>query len=364
MNNDKIVDILEKLYYNKINPVAFSSAAPLVKYVKNEIHPSQVGNWLQGQDTYTLFKPTRKRFQRNKYIVNNIDDIWQADLVDLQKLSKDNDGIKYLLTVIDVFSKKAFVEPLKNKSTQNIISAFERIFNKSLRKPVNLQTDKGSEFIAQEVQKFFKNKDIHHFTTQNPDVKAAVVERFNRTLKTKMWRYLHYVNTERYIDALEDLVNAYNNSYHRTIRMTPNSVNENNILQVYRNTYGKMNLTDKTLYKKPKFKVNDYVRLAKEKGTFEKGYETNFTEEVFKVNKVIPHMKPTYEVVDLAGEPLEGKFYQEELQKISFDPNADFKIDKILRTKGTGASKQLFVKWRGYPDSFNSWIYEKDLVSV
>ena len=363
-NNDKVAEILEKLYYNRANPAAFSGAAPLIKQTKKEVQSSKVKNWLQGEDTYTLFKPARRKFKRNVYLVNNIDDIWQADLADLQSISKDNDGVKYLLTVIDVFSKKAFVEPIKSKKTSDIISAFERIFQQSLRKPLSLQTDKGGEFVSETVKNFFKSKQINHFTTQNPDVKAAVIERFNRTLKTKMWRYLHYMNTHRYIDVLQDLVNAYNNSYHRTIRMSPNNVNQNNILQVYHNTYGKMKLIDKTLYKKPKLRVDDYVRLSKGKATFEKGYEANYTEEIFKIKKVIGHTIPVYEIEDLNGQPIDGKFYEAELQKVTFDPNANFRVDKILRTKGKGVSKQVFVKWKGYPDSFNSWIHAKDLVDI
>ncbi|XP_065223788.1 uncharacterized protein LOC135847968 [Planococcus citri] len=363
-NNDRISNILEKLYYNITDPVAFAGAQPLIKRAKHEVQPIDIKNWLQSQDTYTLYKPARQNFKRNQYIVNNINDIWQADLVDLQSLSKHNDGMKYLLTVIDIFSKKAYVEPLKTKKAQDIVDAFERIIKHEKSRPRNLQTDKGSEFIAEDVQTFFKKNNINHFTTQNPDVKAAVVERFNRTLKTRMWRYLHYTNAYRYIDVLNDLVDAYNSSYHRTIHMAPSNVNPGNILTVYHNTYGNLSLTNRALYKKPKFKVGDYVRLVKGKGTFEKGYETNFTEEVFKVKKVIGHPLPTYEIEDLSSEHVDGKFYEVELQKVVFNPDAEFKIDKILRTKGKGTSKQVFVKWRGYPDSFNSWINAKDLVNV
>lgn len=360
-NHDQINAILENLYFNKINPESFVGVNPLIKRTKNILHSSNVKNWLIGQDTYTLFKPTRRKFQRNSYVVNNINDLWQSDLVDLQKLSKHNDQIKYLLTTIDVFSKKAYVQPLKSKNSTAIIEAYKNIFANSGCKPQNLETDKGSEFIAKDVQEFFKKNNINHFTTKNPDVKAAVVERFNRTLKTRMWRYLHYMDTFRYYDVLQDLVEAYNNSYHRTIRMKPNDVNDNNILKVYQNI--QKNYSNVKL-KKPKLKIGDYVRLAKEKGTFEKGYETNFTEEVFKITKVICHTFPTYEIEDLNREPIDGKFYEQELQKVNFDPNAEFKIDKIVQTRGKGNIKQVLVKWKGYPDSFNSWIYEKDLKGI
>lgn len=218
-SNDKINEILNNLYFNIKEPVSYSGIKPITLRTKGVIHQNYVKNWLLCNDTYTLFKPVRRNFKRNRYIVININELWQTDLVDLQNLTTYNDGIRYLMTTIDVFSKRAYVKPLKNKTGKAIIDAYEKIFNESKVKPLNLQTDKGKEFVNKEVQKFFSENKINHFTTRNPDVKAAVVERFNRTLKTRMWRYLHFKNTLRYINVLKDIVSAYNNSYHRTINL-------------------------------------------------------------------------------------------------------------------------------------------------
>jgi len=350
-------DYLKKLYYNRKGPKSFRRIQPLINKVQGTIDKELVKEWASSQDTYTLFKPVRRKFRRNVYLVTNINDLWESDLVDLQKLQKENDGIKFLLTTIDVFSKKAYVEPLKDKTSRSVIRAFENIFDGSKEKPINLRTDKGKEFIAKDVQEFFKDNGVNHYTVKNPDVKAAVVERFNRTLKTRMWRYLFHLNTYKYIDILQDLVDAYNNSYHTTIKMCPNEVDETNILQVYHNTYDKR-VQKKT---KPKFKKGDFVRLAREKGVFEKGYEYTFTEEIFKVTKVIQHDVPVYEIKDLNDEIIDGHFYEAELQKVIFNPNAEFKIDKIIQCKGKGISKKLLVSWKGYPPAFNSWILAKDL---
>lgn len=349
---------LERLYYNRKNPAGYRGIQPLLDETQKTLDKEFVKDWASSQDTYTLFKPVKRKFRRNFYVVTNINDLWEADLVDLQKLQKDNNGIKYLLTVIDIFSKKAYVEPLKDKTAQSIIRAFQTIFDDSGKKPLKLRTDKGKEFVAKEVQKFFKDVNINHYTVKNPDIKAAVIERFNRTLKTRMWRYLFHQNTRKYIDALIDLVDAYNNTYHTTIKMTPNQVEDTNILEVYHNTYDKKFCRQKI---KPKLEVGDHVRLAREKGVFEKGYEYTFTEEIFKVNKVIEHNVPVYEIKDLNDEILDGNFYEAELQKVKFDPNAEFKIDKIIKSKGKGVSKKVLVSWRGYPPAFNSWILEKDL---
>lgn len=357
MSSNHDYERLEKLYYNRIEPTAFRGIQPLVRSVHMDIDRKKVEDWASSQDTYTLFKPKRKKYPRNYYLVTHINDLWESDLVDLQKLKNDNNGVKFLLTTIDVFSKKAYVIPLKDKSAKSIIKAYQELFQHIGIKPNKLRTDKGKEFTAKTVEKFFKDNKINHFTVKNPDIKAAVVERFNRTLKERMWRYLHYINSHRYIDGLEDLVAAYNNSYHSTIKMSPSEVRDTNSLQVFHNIY------DKKISKKiiPRLKEGDFVRIAREKGIFEKGYEYSFSEEIFIIDKIIRHGVPVYQIKDLNNEIIDGYFYEAELQKVQFDPNAEFKIDKILETKGKGSRKKVLVSWRGYPSAFSSWVSEKEL---
>ena len=156
-----------------------------------------------------------------------MDDVWQMDLVDLASQSKHNAGYKYLLTCIDVLSKFAWVIPLKDKTGKSLVSALNKIIKKSMREPYHIQTDKGTEFTNRVFQTFLKDKDILFYTTQNT-TKACVVERFNRTLKEKMWKYFTHRNTLKYIPVLNSLVHAYNISYHRSIKMKPISVNKEN----------------------------------------------------------------------------------------------------------------------------------------
>ena len=152
--------------------------------------------------------------------------MWQADLVDLSSISKYNEEYKILLTVIDVFSKVARAVPLKNKSRQTLTETFSTLFQQ--REPAHLQTDKGTEFQNRSVQKFIEEYKINFYTSENEDVKAPVVERFNRTLKTKMWKYFTHESTVSYIDVLDDLLHSYNNTFHRTIKMTPSEVKAQN----------------------------------------------------------------------------------------------------------------------------------------
>lgn len=347
-------------YYNPKNPGAFSGLSSLKNHVKN-INNIDIKNWLQDQDTYTLHRPVRKKFERNKIIVYGIDDTWQADLIDLQNLSKENNGYKYLLSVIDVFSKYAWVIPLKNKTQDSIIHAFTSIFKQ--RKPKRLHTDAGSEFIGSSSQKFLKENSIQ-FYILNSEMKASIVERFNRTLKEKMWRYFTKKGKYIYYDILDDLLYAYNHSYHRSIKMRPIDVAKKNQDLVFFNLYG-INLEkydyDNTKEIFIKFKKGDLVRISKYKYKFDKGYKPNWTTEIFTINKVILRDKPVYEIKDYNNTIIDGIFYDYELQKVLKTDNI-YKIEKVLKTRKNKGKIEYFVKWEGYPSSFNSWV--TDIVDI
>ena len=195
-----------------------------------------VKQWLSEQDAYTLHKPVRIRFKRRRVIVGGRNHQWQADLVDLSKLKKDNDGYVFLLTVIDVFSKRAWCVPLKNKSASSLVTALKGLLVNI--EPTTLQTDKGLEFLKRSVRHLLKEHGVHHFSTHNEETKASIVERFNRTLKTRMWRYFTKYQTVRYIDALQDFVQSYNDIYHRSIGMAPSQVNAANQEEVWQRLYG------------------------------------------------------------------------------------------------------------------------------
>ena len=169
-----------------------------------------VAEWLSEQDAYTLHKPARRHFKRRRVIVGGIHQQWQADLVDLTKLKKDKDGMTFLLTVIDVFSKVAWCVPMKNKSAASLVAALQTTFVDTW--PKTLQTDQGMEFLNKSVQALLQHYGIHHFSTHNAETKSSVVERFNRSLKRRMWRYFTKHQTWRYIDVLQDLVRSYNNT--------------------------------------------------------------------------------------------------------------------------------------------------------
>ncbi len=320
-----------------------------------------VERWLASQDAYTLHKPVRRHFKRRRVIVGGRNQQWQADLVDLTRLKTHNDGITFLLTVIDVFSKRAWCVPLKNKSGASLVAAFERLLSGGGETPNALQTDKGSEFLNRPLQTLLKSRGVHHFVTHNEETKASVVERFNRTLKTRMWRYFTKHETLRYVEALPDFVRSYNNAYHRSIGRTPASVDATNQEAVWQRLYGGGDVERR----KPKLRVGDRVRISKTRGHFKKGYMANWSEELFTVVEVHPSEPPVYRLKDDAETPIEGAFYEQELQRVVVPKDKLYRVEAVIRRRRRrGGGSEALVKWSGYPASFNSWIDAESLVDL
>jgi transposase InsO family protein len=344
-------------YYDVRTPGSYGGVNALYRTMKSKdksITKKQIVDWLATQDAYTLHKPIRRRFVRRKIYVRNIDYLWQADLVDMSHFADSNDGFRFLLTVIDVLSKYAWVQPLKRKDSKSIIDAFDLIFGE--RRPQKLQTDKGKEFVNAAFQNKLKDYGVQFYTSENEDVKASVVERFNRTLKTKMWKYFTHRNTYKYVDVIQDMVHSYNHTYHRTIGRSPASVNKDNETTVLKRMYGDEVPTTIS----PRLRPGDKVRISKTRHTFDKGYLPNWTEEIFTVSEVARTSPPTYVLEDYDGEKLQGSFYDKELQRIIKTDDV-YKIEKIIRSRRRQGIKEYFVKWRGYPEKFNSWVKESDV---
>ena len=295
-----------------------------------------------------LHKPLRKNFPKRYVFVRNVDDIWGADLVDMKKLANDNDGYKYILMIIDVFSKYGWAVPLKTKSGDVVKSALSSIFTKN--SPSKIWADKGTEFYNVKVKNLLAKHKIEIYSTENKE-KCSVVERWNRTIKTHLYKYFTANGTHRYINVLQALIDRYNNTKHRSIGFTPTDARKPvNHQQVFRNLYSKK--VQKYLNTKPNFKVGDKVRLAVQKDKFEKAYIINWSDKIYTV-KEIKNTKPfTYIVEDDKGKIHKGSFYEQELQKNKAD---HFRIDKILKYKTIKGKRYALVKWIDYDDSDNTW---------
>ena len=277
-------------------------------------------------------------FRRRKVIVNDIDEIWAADLVDMKSFSKFNNGIKYLFMVIDVFSKYGRIVPLKSKTGVDVADALNKIFSE--RRCMKMWVDKGKEFYKKHVK-------AQLYSTENEE-KSSIVERWNRTMKEKMFKYFSANNTKKYIDLLDEMVNNYNNTKHSSIKMTPvEASNKKNKNRVWLNLNGseRPNLNGKARKNpdKPKFSVGDKVRITKKKTVFEKGYTPRWTEEVFTVSQIQYTDPPTYKISDHHGEEIQATFYEQEVQKTHQDI---FRIEKIIQKQKKRSLKKKENSWR------------------
>ena len=272
------------------------------------------------------------------------DNIWGVDLTDMQLISKHNKGIRYLLCLIDLFSKYAWVVPLKDKKGVSIVNAFQKILDSSKGKPNKIWVDQGNEFCNNAFKKFLNDNDISMYSTYN-EGKSVVAERFIKTLKNKINKHMTAISKNVYFDVLDDTVDEYNNTYHKTIKMKP--------VDVKSDSFAKYN--EESNEKDPKFKVGDHVRISKFKNVFAKGYTPNWSEEIFVVKKIKNTVPRTYVINDLNGEEIVESFYEKELQVTN---QKEFRVEKVIKKKGN----KLYVKWKGYKNSFNSWIDKKDLI--
>jgi hypothetical protein len=265
----------------------------------------------------------------------------------MQTFAKDNDGVKYLLIVIDVFSKYGWIVPLNDKSGKSTASGFVKILE-SGRKPSKVWVDKGKEFYNKDVKNL-----VELYSTENLE-KSCIAERWVRTMKDKMFKYFTANSTRRYIDILDELVRNYNETRHSSIKMTPTKASmKANEKTVFMNLYGDEISEPIT----PKFSIGEKVRITKKKNIFEKGYTSRWMEEVFTISRVQYTDPPTYKITDFNGEEIQGSFYEQELQKTTQEI---FRIEKVIRKRG----KKSLVKWLGYPDSFNSWVENENLLSL
>ena len=223
-----------------------------------------------------LLESLKKVYYLRKVYSSFKDNIWGCDLADMQLISKYNKGIKYLLCVIDLFSKYAFIVPLKDKKGLSIVNACQSILGGSKRKPNKIWVDQGSEFYNNVFKKWLKDSNIEMYSTYN-EGKSVVAERFIRTLKNKIYKHMTAISKNICLDVLDDIVNEYNNTYHKTIRMKPNDVKGD--------SFAKYN--EESAEKDPKFKEGDHS-----------GFQTTWT----------------YVISDLNGEEIVGNFYKKELQ--------------------------------------------------
>ena len=345
---------LSSIYYDPKHPASYSGPTKLYKVAKaagKKITLRQIQDWLKGQETYTLHRSVRYKFPRNRVIVDGIDEQWDADLMDMVSLSSHNDGVKFVLVAIDIFSRYAWLRPLKTKQGNEVIKAFESIFAE--RRPYKIRTDRGAEFTGRLTKQYFKEEGVIHFVTHN-EVKANYAERVIKTIKGRIFKYFTKKQTYRYIDHLQDFVYSYNHTYHRSIKMKPADVTKENEAALWEQQYIQPYMRKKT-NSKFKFAVGDTVRISYLRHTFMREYEQKWSEEIFAVAKRYARDGlPIYKLKEYDNEPIEGTYYEQELQLVK-EPET-YRIEKVLRTRKVKGKKQHLIRWAGWLPKYDSWI--------
>ena len=349
---------IKKLYSDPKFPGSFSGKERFIKAVKSRnssVKRKDIEAALRSIDTYSLHKPLKRPKLFRRIYSKGIKYQYQIDLVDMSKFEKENDGYRWFITIIDIFSKKAWAFKLKRKTANDIVKVMKPFLEKN--RPTKIEFDQGKEFYNKPFLDLLKKLKIIHFSVYS-DYKCAIVERFNRTLKTIMSRSFTSRGNHRWVDILKDLVDGYNNTKHSSTGFKPNEVNEENEIEVKENLYPKINKEKQ--HTKVVFKLGDTVRLAKKKKTFQKGYEQTYSYEVFEIDEIKNTYPVTYGIKDYKGERIEGSFYKSELELV--DKSDDiWPINTIVRSRKFRGKTEYLVNFLGYPESLTQWIPQNQL---
>ena len=339
--------MLKKLYDDPTT--GLKSVDKMYQFVKNYfigISKVDIDRYIKNTETNQLHTKQIKQNVRKPIVPKGINTIIHADLIDMIKYAELNNGINFLLTVIDSFSKYAWIEPLKNKEGKTVADAMNKIIQSMSKAPKSLITDNGSEFISDEFQKVITDNNMTHIKTKpyNPRANGAI-ERFNQTIKKLISRYMTHFKTKHYIGALDKLVENYNQTPHSVIVIEPSQAQELKTAdsETIDLIYGRIQSQAESWLDKneelpfTEINVGDYVRLSadanktiRKNKIFFKGYEKQWSVEIYKVAEIkLPSSSSQPEIYKLSldGEDIQSDFYRDQLLKID--------IDKLKRTERT-----------------------------
>ncbi|KAL3084890.1 hypothetical protein niasHT_038663 [Heterodera trifolii] len=336
---------LDKMYNDPSSPAAFAGVTALWKEARKKIkhlRKRDVQHYLDGHRTYTLMRPRRVHFPRAKTVAAGFMTDVQVDLADFQALSRHNRGHRYLLVAVDVLSKRLFVVPLKNKRAEEMLEAFKKLIDQMPMVPHRIFSDKGTEFKNKLMKEFFEEQEIEKHEPVHSSVKASVAERAIRNVKQRLYRYFAEKETLNWVDAVQKIVDGINSSPSRVHGMRPIDVDFSNAQKVWKRMYRPLSFFKKT----PRFRKDEFVRMSREKGQFEKGYLPNYGDEILEIDEVLKTVRPIrYKLRDEHGEKFKGSFYEQELARVRKDAETSYRIEKVYRKrKRTDGTTEMLIK--------------------
>lgn len=355
-------DEIIRNYRDPSHPTAFSAPGAIAKYYN--ISTQRARKILESIDSYVLHREYKRPRKFNPYYIYRPRDLIQADLIEIRTISAENDGINYLLLIIDVFTRKIWVYPLRDKRATTMKNAFENWLQSLRKKPKVISVDGGTEFWNNMVKDLFRRHNVELQLSVGTS-KAAYAERANKTLQILIYKYLTDRETVRYIDVLDQLVDSYNNRGHRSLEnFTPNEAeqrrNERNIREIAMKRFSRIKR------KKPLLKLGQAVRIkteAKQIVSSRRAYAEQFHGEYYVIHRINRQLPiPLYFIRSMdTGQHIDGGFYKEELQPVRGDT---FKIERILRWRGRGRNRQALVRWKYFGPRWDQWIPATDIQNI
>ena len=346
INNDYLSD----------RPYSFGGKNRVYDFYNNK---KKVDTALTYNDTYTRFTQHKRPRKFSPIYVYRKRELFQSDVVFFtnKEQVEQNNGYKYLFTTIDVFSKMAWVYPLKENKCKNVMLCFKDILSKCGKKPERLNSDRGSELICNMFKKYLKDNDIHHYLSYSIR-KCPVIERFNLTLQTLLYKIMAANNSNQWTKYIDQAMKIYLSRKHTTIKMSPLEAERDENETIVRRTYFEKYIKAGYKKKKPKFALGDSVRIWKERGTFHRGYMEDFSKEHFTISQVLKNLPvPRYMLRDYNEEDIIGSFFEDEL--IAYNQSEFYDVS-VLETKGKGRNRKCLVHYIGYPDSMDQWVNASD----
>ena len=366
----KYEDYLANIYYDPKHPGAYGGVEKLYRAVRKEgkfvIGRTKIRNWLLKQEDYAVHRETRSKFKRRRVVAPFVDYQWDVDTANMTFYKKENDGNAFFVLAIDILSKFIWTVPLRTTTGQEMVLALKRMFAAG-RKPTHLRSDQGTEFVNRNVKALLKKEGVTFFVTHNV-VKASYAERAIKTIKSRLVRYMTHKQTHRWIDILPKVTESYNQTYHRSIKRSPQSVKPTDSVELWKRQYDNLPMSNSnrrhvSAVPKFKYKVGDLVRVSFLRRPFQREYDERWSRELFVVNqRFMSDNIPQYFLKDYAGELVSGTFYSNQLKKAHEQTN--YLVEKVLRRRTRRGQKELLVRWRGWPTKYDSWISAEDVSAL
>ena len=358
INNPK--QHLQKNLNNPSSPVSFLGVNKLYKFYDGSLTKKEIKSILSSKESYTLLRQKRKSKKYNYTISHCKRDTVQSDLVFVTSLAQFNRNVAYLLTVIDTYTKKLWVEGITDKTSESVMIGLKHIFERMGTLPANFVSDRGLEFKSKIMTKLMKKYKMNQAFTATRN-KASTVERVQRTLQNMIFSYIVENQNYKYIDVLEHIVNTYNNTFHVVIKMTPMEAENGLFNEDLANAHGEKRKQTRVKKVKPKFKIGDKVRTLLKNSIFRRGYDVQRSHQHFIVKSIDDkQLVPVYVLEDERGKIQTYKYKEDELVPIKLETYRGI----VKKSRIRNGRPEVLMSFTDYNDSWNEWIPESDTKSL